>query len=855
MLDQYIPTFAAAVRVMANPWLWKMAWRDSRASRARLLVFSCSIMFGVTALVAISSLGENFKSGIDDQAKALLGADLVIASRNTLSPEAEAFLAGIPGVQARETIITSMAFFPKADNTRLVQIHAVRGGFPFYGVLETAPAEAVEPFRNGQGALVEESLMMQFGGAVGDDIRLGELTIPIAGILRKAPGESFVFATVAPRVYISESRLTETKLLRRDSLARYRIFYQLPADTDPSALIRKHRGTLSNFRLSSATVEDRKKDIGRSAENLAHYLNLGAFVALLLGAIGIGSAMHVHIKQKLATVAILRCLGTSAPQTLWIYVLQAASLGAFGSLLGAVAGVSLQFLILKSATGLMPVPIRAEVAWVQVTEAVALGFAICLLFALIPLLGVRRVSPLLVIRSQESSTSARDPLRFAVFFGIGFILIAFGLSQTAKWWHGLSFAGGIVLAFLIMAGAGKLIVAGLRRANISWLPYVWRQGLDNLHRPQNRTVLLMLSLGLGTFLMLTLYLVQRALSTDLLPANKASQANAVLFDIQTDQLPEVRALLGRQALPVLQEVPIVTMRLASIKGVTPEKLLKDPNRPIPSWVLRREYRSTHRPALIEGEVSLAGQWPAVSNLPEVFPVSVEEGIAKDLKVVLGDELQFDVQGVPVRTVVANVRKVDWRRMQPNFFFVFPPKALEGAPAFHVIVTRVPSPEVSGKMQREVVKRFPNISTLDLTLILQTVDSVLEKIALVLRFMAIFTVGAGLFVLSGSVISGRYQRIQESVLLRTLGASKKQILLILLAEYACLGLVAAATGVVLAQTAAWALVTYVFETPYHVLLGPAIVALVATPLATVIIGLAASAQILNHPPLEVLRKEG
>ena len=237
-----------------------------------------------------------------------------------------------------------------------------------------------------------------------------------------------------------------------------------------------------------------------------------------------------------------------------------------------------------------------------------------------------------------------------------------------------------------------------------------------------------------------------------------------------------------------------------------------------------------------------------------MPVSLEQDIAKDLQVGLGDELVFDVQGVPVVTRVASLREVEWRRIQPNFFVVFPRGVLESAPAMHVLVTRVGSSRDSARMQRAVVKAFPNVSVIDLTLVLQTVDAILGKISFVIRFMAMFTVLTGLLVLMSALAAGRYQRIQESVLLRTLGASRRQILGILLVEYAALGFLAALTGILLAAVAAWALTTFVFHVPFLLEWASVVVPLLLVPAITVAVGFLMSLGILSQSPLSILRNE-
>jgi putative ABC transport system permease protein len=387
------------------------------------------------------------------------------------------------------------------------------------------------------------------------------------------------------------------------------------------------------------------------------------------------------------------------------------------------------------------------------------------------------------------------------------------------------------------------------------LPYTARQAFANLYRPGNRTTLLLLSMGLGTFLVLSLLLVQENLVTGLFPAERKSQGNAVLFDIQPDQKEGVVAALKQLGLPVLQEAPIVTMRIQSVKGRDVEDILRDPDRNVPRWSLQREYRSTFRAEMVETEKLIAGEWePRVEDASLPIPVSLEDGIARRLKVGLGDELVFDVQGVPITTRVASLREVEWRRLHPNFFVVFPTGVLEEAPSFYILLTRVASGEQSAQMQREIVKRFPNVSTVDLTLILGTVDSVLSKVSFVIRFMAAFTVGTGLLILAGAILTSRFQRVQESILLRTLGATRSQIFRILLFEYLLLGLFAALSGILLALGGSWALAQFVFEVDFAPALLPLAAALGVVCILTAAIGLLSSRGVCNYPPLEILRAE-
>ncbi len=840
-------------------FIYRMAWRDSRSSRRRLLLFSISISLGVAALIAIGLFRASLSQAIDDQARSLLGADLVVESTRPFSTEQEQMLRSLGETQAREVRFRTMALFPKGGGTRLVHARALGGAFPFYGKMETAPPSAAQTFRDGGAAVPEESLLLQFRAHPGDSIKIGEATFTIAGALTKMPGEASPAASFAPRVYIPLQNLAQTNLLKPGSLARYLNFVKFAPGTNVTAEVEKLGPRIEAAGLEYDTVAKRKKDLGRALDNLYRFLNLVGFISLLLGAVGVASAIQAHLQQKMRTAAVLRCLGAAGRTTVAVYLLQAMAMGVIGVLAGAVLGLTMHAILPQALQKFIPFELPRGIAWTPIWGGMGVGLAVCLLFALPPLLRFRRVSPLLALRAGADETAApvrRDFATWLVYLFIGASLTAFAISQAESWSDGLFVAGGLGVAVGVLVGIAKLLIFLMRKLLPQSWSFVLRQGLANLYRPNNRTLLLTLSLGLGTFLLLTIYLTRDVLLTQFRSIDAHNQPNIFLYDIQPAQTEAIAALVRREQLPVIQQAPIVTMRLVEVKGRKSADILKDPDQKIPEWELEREYRSTYRADLSETEKITAGQWIGhVDYHPgDIVPVSVEQDIAKDLGLRIGDTLVFDVQGVPIKTRVASLREVDWKRFQTNFFVVFPTGVLENAPTFIVLVSRVPTPAASARLQNAVVAKFPNVSALDLTSVIQTVDGILTKIALVIRIMSLFTVGTGLIVLGSTIWSGRYQRLKESVLLRTLGASRWQIWKILSAEYLFLGLLSSATGIVLALAASWALAVFVFKLAYTPALLPVVLTAVIVSGLTVAVGLLTSYGLGSTPPLAVLRAE-
>ena len=840
-------------------WIASMAMRDSRGHRRKLFLFALCIVFGIGALVAIQSFRENLESAIDEQAQTLLGADLSIRSRLPFSKEAETFIASLEGEQARETRFRSMAFFVERSRSRLVQVRALEGAFPFYGEFETSPSGS--EFRNMDTplALVEESLLHQYGVKPGQMVKLGELEFKIAGGLVRVSGENEIRGIFAPRVYIDRRHLPGTGLIKRGSMTRYCVYFQFPNGITRSIeerLDEAKKGLFADERMRMDTVERRKRNLGRALNNIYDYLNLIGFIALLLGGLGVAGAVQVYLKEKLNSVAILRCLGARMRDAFGIYFLQILGVGLGGSLMGAILGVGAQYLLPAVLAPFLPFSVELYISWRSIILSVVFGWVVTILFALIPLLTIRRVTPLKAIRvSFELPPGLRkDPVFWIVALIIVGVVLVFCFSQTSRPLFGFGFAAVLASCLLLLSILASVLRWSLRRFLPRGWPYPWRQGLSNLYRPQNRTLFLVVILGMGTFLVFTIYHAQAMLLQQAEFRKDDVKPNTVLFDVQSDQVESVTQLVVDAGYPALEVVPVVTMRLAAVDGRGVADIKNDPNSAIENWALNLEYRSTFRGHLIDTEEVVAGNFDKSFAEGETVPLSVEESIAKELKVGLGDTLTFDVQGVPIETVISSIRKVDWAKLRPNFYMLFPEGVLEEAPAFFALVTRVPDRLAVISLQQRLGEKHANVSLIDLSLVLDTVTAILDRVAFVIRFMASFTVATGLVVLAVSVITSRYQRIQESALLSTLGASSRLIRRIMIVEYLLVGAISGTAGVFLSLLSAWGLSRYVFEIHYTVSWGTMPLAVLIVCLLTLATGLASSRGVLGHPPLVVLRKE-
>ncbi len=850
-----------------------MAWRDSRRNRARLFLFISAITVGIAALTAVRSFSVNLTADIDREAKTLLGADLLIDA-NQPAPDSILWKFQTPGTEkATVTNFMSMVRFPKNGGTRLSQIRALEGDFPFFGKWKSSPENSWKTFRDGKKALVEHALMLQFGIQPGDSIQVGNMTFPIEGELLSSPGRAGVASSIAPVVFIPAAWLDSTGLIQRGSRVDYQYFFKMPDGTDVDKFIQPLEKQLEKANLDWDTVAERKRNLSRAFGNFGTFLNLVGFIALLLGCIGVAGAVHIYIKDKLPTVAILRCLGASGRKAFYVYLAQVAGIGMLGAVAGAVGGSLIQKLLPWVARDLLPIDnVSTDFSWASVAQGMALGLSVAVLFALIPLSGILKTSPLRTLRASFGEHEDDNRLlRWGVYSLILLAIFGFTWWLIKDWQETLIFMGGIASAFLILWGIARLLTFLLKKFFPKKWSYVLRQGIANLFRPENQTVLLVVTIGLGTMLLSTLFLIQSLLLKQIECSGSGKQPNMILFDIQSRDKDSVATLVRTHGMPLMQQVPVVTMRIESIGGMTRAQYEADsasrmagpraPGAPpeqrsgeINRWVWDREYRVTFRDTLIDTEEIIEGTWEGVHQPGQPVKISISDGLQRGMKAEIGTKIVFNVQGARLETEVGSVRKVDFGRVQTNFLILFPSGVLEIAPQFNVVISRVGNAEQSAKFQSELVRRFPSVSAIDLTQILRSADEVLSKVSFVIRFMALFSILTGLLVLISSIYQGNFARIRESVLLRTLGASRRQILAINALEYFLLGALACLAGVGLSVAGAWALAKFAFEIPFETNWTPLATTFGVITVITVIIGLFNSREVVNKPPLEVLRQE-
>src|SRR5688500_2120989 len=640
--------------VSGAAFVLRMAWREGRAALRRLFLLTIAVAAGVGALVAINSFTDNLRLSVTRQAQTLLGADLAFQGRRPLSERVEALIDSLGGEVARVTTLGAMTYVPRTSGARLAQVSAVRGRYPFYGGIVTAPASAWAALQRGRNAIVDPSLLAALGAEVGDSLSMGETRFHIIGTLVSVPGDAGIRSAFGPRVFVSGRYLEETGLLGFAWRAEAEAYLRRADRGSAHPGATRYRPELRTEGVRIRTVSDDRERLDNALSRLVNFLGLVAPVALLLGGLGVATAVHVFIRQKLETVAVLRCLGATSGQVFTIYLVQAAAMGLLGSIAGAALGIGVQQALPVLLADLLPVDVAASPSWRAVALGVGTGLWVSLVFALLPLLAVRRVPPLAALRRDfEPASRRREPAALLAFLLLAASVIVLAWAQAGSWYYGLAFSAAIGGAIALLALAAALLVRLARRRLPDGVPYGWRQGVANLHRPANQTTMVVLAIGFGAFLLSTLFLVQNSLLRELDVTDDArSRPNFVFFDIQSDQAAAVEATLRRSGVEPLPAVPLVPMRIASLRG-RPVAAIAADTMPVAdgdsaavqpaNWALRREYRSTYRDTLVSSERLIGGEhWaPRPRGAGEPVPISVERELALDLGVAPGDEIVWD----------------------------------------------------------------------------------------------------------------------------------------------------------------------------------------------------------------------
>jgi putative ABC transport system permease protein len=837
-----------------------MTGREMRASWRRLVFFFLCISLGVGSIVTLRSVIQSVRQVFAGEARALLGADLVVSTNRPidaeLSARIDARLAGAAAEVTRTVEVATMASAGAAGGgaARMVELKAVSAGFPYYGVLRL---EGGQVYRfdqlTGFGALVRPELLAQLGLAVGDELSLGGRGFRIRGVIEAEPGRRLGAFSLGPRVIVALPDLEQTGLLAFGSRATYQRLARV-SDAALAPLTTALRADLANtfvrVRAYTATEDDMGEDFAR-AEN---YLSLVGLVVVILGGVGVSSVTRVFVQQKLKSIAVLKCIGARSSQVLAIYVAQVLALGVLGSVVGVAISAAVMALIPRWLSPAMTQGLTIDYALTPsaITQGVGTGLLVSLLFALVPLLDVRYVKPSQLLR-DETTGRPRDWVRWVVMAVVGGSLVALTMWQAGSVRIGAIVAAGFVGLAVVLYGAGLALIAAVRPLGVSgWFPL--RHAALQLTRPGGQVHLVLLTVGLGTFFILGVRALQENLVREVSVDIAADAPDMFLLDIQSDQLAGVTTALtaARPAqAPAVRSMPVLRARVVGVQGQT--VTLDDVEDVRGRGSLAREYTVTYRAGLERNETIVAGSaWPEAPS--EAGEVSIEESIRDRFGIQVGDTMRFDVVGRTIAATVRSVRRVDWRDGRAGgFMFVFRPGVLDRAPHGHIAFVRGPdAPADRARLLSTLAAGFPNVSVIDGREMLSALKTVVDNVTLAVTIVGTLVVVSGLLILIGAVAMTKFRRVYEAAILKTLGATRRVIATMLLLEYGVLGALAGVLGAAGAAGLTWALSRFAFEIPWRPL--PALLSfgVVASCLVVAAVGVAASWDVLQKKPLATLR---
>lgn len=842
------------------------------------MLFVVSVSVGVAAIVAVGGFKSDVLRSLRGQGRLLLGADLELESRFAFPPEVVAVLDSVAsdgGDVAEVTAVPTMVSSAVTGRSALLTMRAVAPGYPFYGAVETEPPAAWDALAPGGGLadpgdiLADPAAMTRLGAVIGDTVAIGDARFVIRGRVTHIPGDPGIRSAVNPRVYISHADLPRTGLIREGSLVTYRAFLRIGSRRNMYRFLRSHRGLLSRHAITWDTAAERERDLATAFDTVGRFLGLVGLGALLLGGIGVASAMHVYVRQRRMSAAVLRCLGASGWTLVRIYVVQAAALALIGSVLGAAVGVGLQAVIPRLLAEVLPFELEFALDPAAVLAGMIAGLWTATLFAWRAILPVRHVPALGAVRVAAIGSAGREAVGAKDFADrvtvglIGATVVALCVWQAGALRPGLAFAAGAGITLAALAAVARLLVYLTRCAPVARLPFALRQGVANLFRPQNQTEAAIVALGFAVFIIGTIAVVEANVRDRFSLAAVGIGANLAIFDVRPDQTDQVLGLLREVGQVALDVIPIIPARLAAVQGRPVAEILASDSTgfgPPRRWALRREYRNSVRDTVVMGERVVAGEWwseePPGSGSPSAgagLRVSLETEVARALRVGVGDTITWDFQGRWIDSEVASLREVDWTRLEPNFVAIFPPGSVDGVPHSDLILTNIEDADTRAIVQDRVATMFPGALVLDLTSIQETIGRILDRAALATRFMGAFTLFAGLLILAGTVVASRGLRLRENALLRALGASSRTLRGILVTEFLALGGLAGMTGVLLASASGWALSRWVFEMPFTLPLGALAALWAGAAVITLVLGMLGSRAVVRPSPLAAIRR--
>jgi putative ABC transport system permease protein len=833
-------------------FIFNLVFREIRSSWRRLLFFFLCIALGVGSIVALRSLINNLSRAVAGDARGILTADFEVSSTSPFLPTEIAKIEEVIGkstiVEARNEAVTTSSMARNEENFTFAELKGIESPFPLVGEFLLANNKPFDfNLLTDLGAVVQSTLLTKLNVKIGDTIRIGDADFEIRAAFDEEPGGSSGFK-LGPRVFIEKKAFDSAGLLRFGSRARRRILYR--TSENPAELIKQLRETLKGSIITVQSYRETQENLGEQFAKTENYLSLTGLLILVLGGIGVWNVARVFVEQKRKTVAILKCLGAGGGSILTIYLLQIMTLGLVGSLFGVFLAQSAMWFVKSRFADGLPANMSYNLQNSAIWQGVVLGLLISLLFSVLPLLQIRNIKPSLLLRDTNNIEIRKlDWTKWTI--GL-FSLV--GLLGLATWQAG-SLKIGIAFLVSLAVTSSVLYVSAIFLTRLLKLfknigSFSVSQAVNSLYRPGNQTRVILLAVGLGAFVVLAVQSLQTNLIREFDLSRNQTLPSLFVFDILKSQVNEVKSLAETATGEEIKPIPNVRMRMTELDGKPIDFQQKEMREE--RGRLGREYIVTYRSQLEDNEQLIEGKWFGETTEPEV---SMADDMRDLMSLDLGSVITFDVLGRRISAKVTSIRKFDTKKTRTAFMFVFPPGVLEKAPqTFTIPMTTKLDAKSRADFQRSVLDKFANVQIFDVADIVNAVGKLINNFVLAISFVGSFVILTGILILIGSVALTKSQRIYENAILKTLGAKRPTLAVILLVEYGLLGLLAGIIGTIFSTAMSYGVTKFIFEIDWSFDVSLFFIGICTTTLLVMIVGTIASFDVLFRKPLATLRNQ-
>ncbi len=838
-------------------FIFNLTWREIRSSWRRLLFFFLCIAIGVGSVVALRSLIQNLSKSVGGDARALMTADLEVSSTNDFSPtdiqKIEAVINKTNIIEARNEAITTSAMAkpldPNNETLSFAELKGIEPPFPLVGNFKTSDGKPFDfKLLENNGAVVSPLLLDDLKIKIGDRVKIAEGEFQIRATFDEEPGGASGFR-LGPRVFIEKKAFDTSGITSGGGRMRRRILYR--TSDNPTELVKQLRESLKGTILTVQSYRETQENLGEQFSRTENYLSLTGLLILVLGGVGVWNVARVFVEQKRKSVAVLKCLGASGTRIITVYLLQILTLGFLGSLFGVFLAQCFLWFAKSRFNDALPATMSYSIHLAVALQGILLGVLISLLFSALPLLQVRNIKPRLLLHDATGEKTRRLDWTKTIFGAVSlFGLLALSVWQAGSILVGTFFLVGLGLTSVFLYLAAVVLTLILKRfRNLG--SFAIGQAINSLYRPGNQTRIILLAVGLGAFVVLTVQSLQTNLVREFDFTRNGKLPSLFIIDIQKSQIDELAKMLEEKTGEKAQTLPTIRARIAFVNGQTFDYQNRETRQQ--QGQIGREFAVTYRPKLDENETIIDGEWwNADAGVPQV---SVEEDMAGRLKVSVGDSITYDISGRKITAQVANIRKLDLRNTRTAFVFVFAPGVLEKAPQTFAanVLKRIPETERQ-RLQRKLVDKFPNIQIFDVADIVATVQKLVNNFVLAISFVGSFVILSGILILVGSIALTKSQRIYENAILKTLGAKRLTLATILFAEYGLLGLLAGIIGAIFGTALSFAVAKYIFNIEWEFDFVLTILGVLITTALVTMVGAIASFDVLFRKPLATLRSQ-